>query len=93
MDCLAYARKNRRGLSPGIQNGIVSNNILVSKNIDKEAVDFVLSRPKKYYSVFELPIIVDLAKREMYYYKDNVLWGAMYNSFIRNYVADNFSIH
>lgn len=90
--CLQYACKNKKGLPRGLQNGIVSYSILASKNIDPSAVDLVSKRPPKHWSAFEMPIIVDLSKRELYYYKDNIKWGALYDSFLTEYLLRNFGL-
>ena len=91
--CLDYARKNKKGLPLGFQNGIVSNNILVSESVSDDAISLVISRPQKHYCVFEMPIIFDLTKNDLYYYKGEIIWGMMYNSFINNYIVKNFNIN
>ena len=90
--CLKYARKNIKGLPIGLQNGILSNNILVAESISDDAISFVTSRPQKHYCVFEMPIIFDLTKNELYCYKGEIIWGMIYNSFIHNYIKENFII-
>ncbi len=89
--CLQYACKNKKGLPRGFQNGVVSYSILVSESIDPSAISFVSKRPDKHWSAFEMPIIVDLSKKELYYYKENILWGALYDSFLNEYIICNFN--
>ena len=91
-DCIIYAKKNKRGLPVGLQNGIISNNVYVSEKVDHGAITFASSRPRKHFGVFELPVIVDLARKELYYYRDEIVWGAMYSSFIKGYIDAKFSI-
>lgn len=91
-NCLQYAYKNKKGLPRGLQNGIVSYSILASENIDPSAITFVSKKPKKHYSAFEMPIIVDLSKNELYYYKDKIVWGALYDSYMTKYLLHNFSL-
>ena len=90
-NCLKYACKNKKGLPRGIQNGVVSYSVLVSENIDLSAISFVSKRTDKHWSAFEMPIIVDLAKRELYYYKENIVLGALYDSFLNEYILRNFN--
>lgn len=91
-NCLRYAYKNKKGLPRGVQNGVVSYNILASENIDPSAIAFVSKRPKKHWSAFEMPMIVDLSKGELHYYKENMVWGALYDSFLTKYILSNFSL-
>ncbi len=89
--CLQYACRNKKGLPRGLQNGVVSYSILVSENIDLSAISLVSKRPAKHWSAFEMPIIVDLSKKELYFYKENTIWGALYDSFLNEYILRNFN--
>jgi hypothetical protein len=91
--CLQYACKHKKGLPRGLQNGVVSYSILVSESIDSSATSFVSKRPDKHWSAFEMPIIVDLSIKELYYYKENIIWGALYDSFLNEYILRNFNSH
>lgn len=88
--CLQYACKNKKGLPRGFQNGVVSYSILVSESIDSSAISFVSKRPDKHWAAFEMPIIVDLSKQKLHYYKGNIKWGALYDSFLNEYILRNF---
>lgn len=90
--CLKYAIKNAKGLPRGWQNGIVSYNVLASKSIEPDAITYVNSAQNKHFSAFEIPIIVDLCNQKIYYPQDNALWGAMYYSYIKDYIDNHFSI-
>jgi len=89
--CIGHALEIQKGLPRGMHNGIVSFNILVSENICQEAIDFVTSRPKKRFAAFEMPIIYDLHKEQIYYYKGTPLWGSMYYKYFREYIEKNFN--
>lgn len=84
--CLKYTLKNYKGLPRGIQSGIVSFSILVGNKIEMDAIDFVLSRPKKHFAAFEMPIIVDLERQIIYHYTDTPIWGGMYYPYFRDYI-------
>ena len=66
--CTKYASKKHKGLPRGLQNGVVSFNVLVSDFVTDEAIEFVTSRPKKHFSLFETPIIYDISRSKLYYY-------------------------
>lgn len=90
--CTKYALKNYKGLPRGIQNGVSSFNVLVSENVTDEAIKFAISRPRKHFSLFEIPIIYDLANKKIYYYKDTPTWGLIYYNFLRQYIERHFNI-
>ena len=90
--CLKYALKNRRGLPRGWQNGIVCYSILASEKIGLDAVKYASSRPPKHYGAFEIPVIIDLTNNELLFYRDKIIWGSLYDSFLKNFLISNFSI-
>lgn len=91
-NCMQYALAHYKNLPRGMQNAVVSNNVLVSSNIDDGAIKFVQSKPKKHFAAFELPIIVDLAREKIYYCQKTPMWGAMYYKYFREYIAKNFRL-
>lgn len=91
-DCMNYALKNYKNLPRGMQNAVVSNNVLASANVDPMAVKFVEAKPKKHYAAFEMPIIVDLTQEKIYYYKKTPIWGAIYYKYFREYISKNFAL-
>ena len=90
--CTKYASKKHRGLPRGFQNGVVSFNVLISETVTDAAIDFVLSRPKKHFSLFEMPIIYDISRSKLYYYEGTPIWGSMYNNYLRSYIEDHFNL-
>jgi len=90
-ECFEYSRKNYKGLPRGIQNAFVTFAVLASENIDKSAITFVESRPKKHFAALEIPIIIDLKNEKLKFYAQNHLWGGMYYKFLRKYIFENFS--
>jgi len=90
--CTDYSLKNYKGLPRGMQNAVSSFNVLVSENVSEEAKIFSNSRPRKHFSLFEMPIIYDLSNEKIYYYKENPLWGLIYYEYIREYIDKHFNI-
>ncbi|TCT17232.1 hypothetical protein EDC18_101530 [Natranaerovirga pectinivora] len=86
-----YARKNYKGLPRGIQNGFTSFALLASEDISKEAIDFVQRRPTKHFSAFEMPILYDLNREVLYFYRNTPIWGQIYYEYFREYILKNFS--
>lgn len=91
-NCMNYAIKEYKGIPRGLQNGVVSYSVLISDKVDDDAIDFAMSRPKKHYSAFEMPIIVDLAKQEIFYYRKTPLWGSIYYKHFRECIMNNFAL-
>jgi len=91
-ECLRYAIKNRKGLPRGWQNGVVANNVLVSEHVTADAIAYVMSRPAKHYSAFEMPIVYDLSSGSLHFYVDGIIWGAFYDEFMKNYIKDKFAV-
>lgn len=89
--CFNYAKKNYKGLPRGIQNGFSSFSVLASEDINIEAINFVQNRPTKHFSAFEMPILYDLSKNCLYYYKETPIWGQIYYEYFREYIIKNFS--
>lgn len=90
--CIDYALKKYKGLPRGVQNGVGSYSVMVSDNVDESAIVFATSRPKKHFSAFEMPVIVDLKNQRLYYYNKTPLWGAVYYKHFREYIERNFSL-
>lgn len=88
--CLSEAIKKTKGLPLGFQNGIVSYNVLVSDKVYPDAISFVIGRPKKHFAAFEMPVIYDLENNRLYFYQGDIIWGMIYDSFIKSYLVDHF---
>ncbi len=90
--CMDYALKIYEGLPRGFQNGILSFNVLVSEKVSAEAKKFVAARPKKHFAAFEMPIIVDLTDKSLYYYKKTPMWGGLYYRYFRKFIEKHFVV-
>lgn len=90
--CLSHALKNYKGLPRGIQNGVVSFNVLVSEHASPEAIAYAQKRPKKHFSAMEMPVIYDLSTNKIYYYEKTPMWGAIYYSYFREYIESSFNV-
>ena len=91
-ECLRYAIRNKRGLPRGWQNGVVANNVLVSERIAADAITYVTSRPNKHYSAFEMPAVYDLSSGSLHFYSGGIIWGAVYDSFLLDFMSSRFSV-
>ena len=90
--CLKQAIRDKKGLPIGFQNGVVSYNVIVSEIISSDAIVFATSRPKKHYCAFEMPVLFDLNSSELYYYQGEIIWGKLYESFLKDYLIKHFYV-
>ena len=88
--CMSQALEGYGGLRRGMQSGVVSFHVLVSKYVDPKAIAWVKSRPKKRFAAFEMPVIYDLTNQKLYYYEEKPMWGSIYYSFFREYIEERF---
>ena len=88
--CMQYALDHYKGLARGMQNGVASFAVMAGEQIEQGAVDFVLASPEKHWVAFEMPVLVDLTARRIFYFQGTPLWGALMWKDLRNFVAQNF---
>jgi len=91
-ECLQYAIQNLKGLPKGWQNGVLSNNVLISELVTPDAIAYVTSTPAKHFAAIEMPVIFDLSSGNLHFYTDKLVWGSMYCSFIKGYLTDRFLV-
>jgi hypothetical protein len=87
---MAYALEQNEGLPSEVQSGVVSFALLTSFEIDDEAREWVEDRPDQNFTPFEMPIITDLKKNEVYYYDKTPVWGEIYNDFFKDFIKNHF---
>jgi hypothetical protein len=90
--CLKQAIREKKGLPIGLQNGVVSYNVIASDEISSDAITFATSCPNMHFAAFEIPVLFDLTRKEIHYYKGEIIWGMMYESFLKEYLINHFYI-
>ncbi len=81
-----YSLKNHKGWPRGLQAGVVSISVLIGDNITEDAIEFCENFSKKYWSAFELPVIVDIAKKRTISFKSSPIWGTIYFPYIQELI-------
>lgn len=89
--CLHYALDHAPGMVRGMQNGILSVNVLAGRKIDYGAVNYAMKRPKKHFAAFEIPVIADLDSEKLYFYRKTPMWGAIYYRSFREFIEQKLS--
>lgn len=72
-----YSIKNKKFKLRGMKTGIISIAILMSNDIDNEAVKWVNSSPPRHFAALEVPVIYDLTDGHFYYFNDKEFRGSM----------------
>jgi hypothetical protein len=91
-NCLKQAIRENKGLPIGFQNGVVSYSVIASDEILSDAITFVTSRPNKHFAAFEIPVLFDLTRNEIHYYKGEIIWGKIYERFLKEYLIKHFYV-
>jgi hypothetical protein len=73
--CSEYGLKNKKGLPRGLNSGVMSIAVILSNNIEKDAIEWISSAPPKHYGLFEIPVIYDLSNGHYYHYDNSKFWG------------------
>lgn len=79
---------NRIPLLRGMQFGYMIIPVIVSKNIPQEVIDYVNSKPRTHFSLFEFPVVYDLATGKVHFYRQTHFWGAFFYSDLREIVGE-----
>jgi len=89
--CLEKALNEYKGLPRGMQNGVASFSVMAAENIDAETIAFAMSRPKKHFAAFEMPVIFDLTANKLFYYEKTPIWGSIYYKHFREHIEKCFN--
>lgn len=73
--CLERALNIYQGLPRGFQVGVVSYNVICQTPANPDACRFVQQLPDKHIAAFEMPMVVDLSTKGMYYCTQTPFWG------------------
>ena len=87
MNMLA-AKKNRSKLGELIC--VVS--VVICDKVSDKVREMAETRPAKHSTASEYLVVVDLPKREIYYYTGPILYGVLYEKFEREYINGHFGL-
>ena len=74
-----YASKNYTGWPRGFQSGIGVISILISSQLDDQAIAYCEEiKSGKKWAGFSIPVVLNSATNETHYFKKNPLWGRIY---------------
>jgi hypothetical protein len=80
---MAYADGQKRGLPPGIQNGIAVFPCLVSERVHPDALARAESKQVSEFAIMARPVVVDVARGVIGSYRRTGFIGGMYGPYLR----------
>jgi hypothetical protein len=79
-------RANWIPLLRGMQFGYMIIPVIVGSEPDGGLLQYVSASPRKHWSLFEYPVVVDSRKCETFHFQGTALWGALFTSEMRQVV-------
>jgi len=74
-----FATKNYTGWPRGLQSAIGVVSVLISTNIDKDAIEYCLKlKSGKKWAGFSIPVVMNSSTSSIYSFENTPLWGAIY---------------
>jgi len=78
---------NRVPLLRGLQFGYMILPVIVSREPKSELIEYVSASPRKHWSLFEFPVVIDLSTGNVSYFRKTAAWGAFFFSDMRSVVS------
>jgi len=74
-----YAKKHYKGWPRGFQSGIGVISILISNQLDEQAIEYCEKiKSGKKWAGFSVPVVLNSSTYETHYFKKNPMWGRIY---------------
>ena len=73
--CMTRALNIYQGLPRGFQTGVVAYNVICQSQANPATCQFVQQLPDKHMAAFEMPVVVELPAKNLYYCTKKPLWG------------------
>lgn len=84
-----YTKANYSGWPQGLQSGLAVIAILVSKNINDDAIEYCTKlKPRKKWAGFPIPVTIDSTTDKVYSFDKNPIWGRIYYPYFRQLVQE-----
>lgn len=80
-------RINRVPLLRGMQFGYMIIPVMATSNPSKPLLEYAVSQPRKHWSLFEFPVVLDLESGEAHYFRETSAWGAFFFSDMREVIS------
>lgn len=83
--CMRRALNIYKGLPRGLQTGVVAYNVICQTYANPSACQFIQQLPDKHMAAFEMPIIMELSSKNLFYCTKLPVWGlAVVNGIRKN---------
>jgi hypothetical protein len=84
-------KRNWIPLLRGMQFGYMIIPVIVTLKLQPELAEYATARPRKHWSLFEFPVVVEADTGRVEYFRGTALWGGFYFSDMRQ-VAERFIV-
>ena len=83
-----FAKSNYKGWPRGLQSGLGVISVLISSNVNQEAVDYCKQlKSGKKWAGFSIPVTVDTTNKKLHKFDNNPMWGAIYYPHFKQLIA------
>ena len=79
---VSWGKAVKGGLPVGFQNGLAVLAVTATESAPPGAIDEATRRPDKRWSVFPLPVLVDVPRGQAYAPSGLMMWGALYQGYL-----------
>ncbi len=73
--CMRRALNIYQGLPRGFQTGVVAYNVICQSQANPAACQFVQQLSDKHMAAFEMPVVVELSSKNLFYCTKTPIWG------------------
>ena len=88
-ESFSLAKKNYKGWPRGLQSGVGVISILLSNNINNEAVEYCRKlKSGKKWAGFSIPVVFNSATNEVFEFEKNPIWGRIYYPHFRKLIKN-----
>lgn len=83
-----YAKANYSGWPKGLQSGLGVIGILVSTQLDQEAIEYCRKlKSGKKWAGFSIPVTINANTKQAYYFEKKPIWGRIYYPYFEQMIV------
>ena len=84
-----YAKTNYTGWPRGFLSGLGVIAILLSKNIDEDAIKYCKGlKSGKKWAAFSIPVVINSSTNQVYFFDKNPFWGKIYYPYFNKMINE-----
>ncbi|MEJ2612835.1 MAG: hypothetical protein P8179_22940 [Candidatus Thiodiazotropha sp.] len=88
-DSFVYAKKHYNGWPHGLQSGLGVITILMSAQIDTDAIEYCQKlKSGKKWAGFAVPVVIDSSNNQIHSFDKNPIWGRIYYPYFKDLISN-----